>query len=114
LTFERVAEACASRSLKWHDTPEKQWSALELAGAMCGEAGEAANVAKKLKRLDVGMTQNRTKKSREGLVYGLGKEIADTFIYGFSLARKENIDVAACIVRVFNEVSEAEGFPERL
>lgn len=114
LTFEEVQRVSKLRSARWHDTPEKQWSTLEFAGAMAGEAGEAANVAKKIKRHDCGMTQKKIRKDRGALVFGLGQELADTVLYAFCVANQEGIDLATFIVRTFNEVSDREGFPERL
>src|SRR5882724_4498362 len=44
LTFGEVIRANLSRVERWHSLAS--WSPLEWAGAMCGEAGEAANFAK--------------------------------------------------------------------
>lgn len=55
------------------------WNPLEWAGAMCGEAGEAANVAKKLRRLQDGCAVNNP--GHEELVRELGEELADVVIY---------------------------------
>jgi hypothetical protein len=40
------------RANRWHPHGLEEWTALEWAGAMTGEAGEAANAAKKLKRME--------------------------------------------------------------
>lgn len=117
LRVQALQDTCASRSARWHDTKDKEWTVLEIAGAMCGEAGEAANMAKKLRRHDLGMQrvgQGNLKKDRSALVYGLGMELADTIIYLCALATNEGIDLEKMIQVKFNKVSEDEGFPERL
>lgn len=47
----------AKRGRKWHHGDLNRWTYLEWAGAMCGEAGEAANYAKKMRRLEQGLRQ---------------------------------------------------------
>lgn len=44
----------AERAELWHGPGTKPWTLLEWASAMCGEAGEVANVAKKLHRVVTG------------------------------------------------------------
>lgn len=113
LTIGYITAVNCSRKARWHGVPDP-WSLADWSNAMCGEAGEAANVVKKIRRLDLGMRQWRTPDNREELLNKLGKEIADTFLYLNLLADAAGIDMEAAIVQKFNEVSEAEGFPERL
>lgn len=124
LTFKALIEANLSRVEKWHSL--KDWSVLEWAGAMCGEAGEAANFAKKLKRVETDIANNDKrmfgltvpKKDlvpvyREGVV----KEYADTVIYGVLMCARAGAtaqEIQDAIRRVFNQKSEEYGFPERL
>lgn len=54
LTFERVAEINRQRCKRWHDPETEPWTGADWSNAMCGEAGEAANVVKKLRRNETG------------------------------------------------------------
>lgn len=68
------------RADMWHGDVE--WSLLEWAGAMCGEAGEAANIAKKIKRIDDQLVGNReSEQDRAKLVQELIEECADLVTY---------------------------------
>jgi NTP pyrophosphatase (non-canonical NTP hydrolase) len=89
-----------------------EWSALEWAGAMCGEAGEAANAAKKLKRLESGGDRHIASISQAR--QSVGKEIADTILYAVLVAARCGIDLENTLVEVFNKKSDEYGFPERL
>ena len=50
---ERFSDVNRQRCKEWEDGPG--FTILETAGAMCGEAGEAANKAKKIRRIELGM-----------------------------------------------------------
>jgi NTP pyrophosphatase (non-canonical NTP hydrolase) len=80
---------------------------------MCGEAGEAANVVKKLRRNECGLRGNVDADPTE-LVEQLASEIADVILYADLLATKYGIDVPSAIISKFNEISEREGLPQRL
>jgi NTP pyrophosphatase (non-canonical NTP hydrolase) len=80
---------------------------------MCGEAGEAANVVKKLRRYECGLC-GVNDPSEADLRAMLTEEIADVLCYADLLATYYGIDVAAAITAKFNAVSERQGFPERL
>lgn len=90
----------------------RDWSLLEWAGAMCGEAGEAANVAKKIRRVDSGCLVNVGDESRDGLVRHLGTEIAGMIVYGDLLAAAAGIDLAKAIEEEFDRVSKRVLFLE--
>ena len=90
------------------------WSALEWAGAMCGEAGEAANVCKKIKRLEQGCMVRIEGMTRESLVGDLAKELADIIIYADLLAAREGINLGLAVMEKFNEVSARVGYTKRL
>jgi len=112
-TFEQVAAINVDRCLVWHPGGLAEWSALEWAGAMCGEAGEAANVAKKIKRVDTGL-KGSNKMTRDELVEKLKKEIGDTYLYLDLMAQREGLTMEECVRYAFNMTSEKEGFPQRL
>jgi hypothetical protein len=61
-----VQEMSVSRANRWHGGDFRQWSGLEWAGAMCGEAGEAANVAKKLRRVELEIDGNAASRATAG------------------------------------------------
>ncbi len=115
--LHRLRRINRERRLHWHpeDAPvETQWSSGDWSNAMMGEAGEAANVVKKIRRLETGVKARNSYSSFSMLVMDLGDELADMIIYADILAERYNIDLEAAIIRKFNAVSEREGFNERL
>jgi len=117
LTFDEVSESNAKRCARWHGTfPNRtndDFSGGDWANAMQGEAGEAGNVVKKLRRLELGLASQNNGTEGE-LMEKLSKEIGDTFIYLDLLAQYYGLDTGECIRQAFNQVSEREGFPERI
>lgn len=113
ITFADLRAANLSRVRKWHGWKGvHSWDLNKWAIAMVGEAGELCNVVKKLNRVEEGLTGN---KETEGELRAmLLKEIADVAIYLDLLAASQGIELAEAIVWKFNEVSERNGFPERL
>lgn len=118
VTLTRVQRINDERKQRWHEGAAREWSALEWAGAMCGEAGEAANVAKKILRIDLGTPGNEAAEhvitDRTALVEKLAGEIGGVVLYCALLASFAGIDFEQAIVETFNEKSVAMGFPERL
>ena len=103
------SEANDAREAEWHECTE--WSILEWAGAMCGEAGEAANIAKKIRRKETGLDNSL---DMEELKDKLIKEIADTVTYAAIVASKIDRDLWQACIDKFNEVSDREGFSQKL
>lgn len=91
----------------------RSWNPLEWAGALCGEAGEAANVAKKLRRMAQGCDVN-TDGDTEMLKAKLAEELADVVIYADLLAASIGYKLGEAVRFKFNVVSERVGFPEKL
>ncbi|HWL39402.1 MAG TPA: hypothetical protein VNO75_04115 [Gemmatimonadaceae bacterium] len=118
LTIQTIQRINVERANRWHDGDFRQWSGLEWAGAMCGEAGESANLAKKLRRCELELDGNRFSDRKpacvEALVAELAHECADTFLYLTLLAARYDIDLATAVRDRFNAKSEEMGFPERL
>lgn len=129
LTFEEVRRINRSRCERWHpgfpdDEPSAMsplpWSGADWSNAMCGEAGEAANIVKKLRRLEThvrggpGMSAAPPEHDHEDLMADLADEVADVFLYLDLLATYYGIDIADAIVAKFNRKSVEQGFPERL
>lgn len=113
LTLERVSRTNHERCLEWHPGGLSDWSLLEWAGAMCGEAGEAANEAKKIKRVDDGIKGSNVE-TRDALIAKLRKEIGDTYLYLDLLAQAAGLTLEDCVVDAFNRTSEKQGFEQRL
>lgn len=123
LTLREVAEASLSRANRWHTGGLTDWSPLEWAGAMAGEAGEACNAAKKYKRVtdQIAHHDNRQfgqekslPEQADGYRLDVAKEAADTVLYAFCLCARVGLDLAPVLIDVFNKKSEEYGFPERV
>lgn len=118
LTFDDVRRANWKRCQKWHPgfPNDDSWSGADWSNAMCGEAGELANVVKKLRRIETGHDPNPLKPEQDQawLKEALADECADVFLYLDLLAIKYGVDLPAAIIRKFNAVSERQGFPDRL
>jgi hypothetical protein len=119
LTINKIFDMSVSRAEKWHPGGIEEWSALEWAGAMAGEAGEAANFAKKLKRIETNMknikAEAQSQLTLEDARANVAIEVADTILYGVLVMARVGIKNPEKILRdVFNKKSEEYGFPERL
>jgi NTP pyrophosphatase (non-canonical NTP hydrolase) len=113
LTIQEVVEQSVARRDRWHHAGTEPWTGADWSNAMCGEAGEAANVVKKLRRHE---TRTTTPKDPDWdiLLDNLGEELADTFLYLILVADHYGIELDPYIVKKFNLVSEQNGFPERI
>ena len=108
LCFEELRAANDSRARHPRfDDASGNWSLAEWTNAMCGEAGEAANIAKKIRRGD---KQHPPEFYREGLA----KELADVVIYADLVARAMGVRLEEAVRSKFNEVSERWNVPDRL
>ena len=133
LTFAELAKTNGARVKRWHGVRWRvderdptfahlgaieldHWTGADWSNAMQGEAGEAGNVVKKLRRIEGGLPGNRKPgdDDRELLISKLGAELADTIIYADLLASYYGLDLGAAIVTKFNAISEELGLPERL
>lgn len=119
LTFGRLREVNAERCAEWHPgfpSRDDPWSGADWSNAMQGEAGEAGNVVKKLRRHELSYPGNRRAEDRDeaALLAKLGEEIADALIYADLLATYYGIDLAAAVRAKFNRVSQELGLPQRL
>lgn len=106
MTFEELRRANVERCEgAFH--PISAWSLTDWATAAAGEMGEACNVIKKLRRLDIksGFTRE-SEWNPSGLRSDLADEIADTVIYLDLLAEAAGIDLANAVRSKFNAVSD--------
>lgn len=118
LTFKQLREANLARALRWHKGGLESWSVSDWATAMMGEAGEACNAIKKLRRIQDEI-QNLSEPERQlntvrEAIQVIAFELADTMIYLDLLAQRVGVELECAVVYKFNEVSEKYGFPERL
>lgn len=91
------------------------WSALEWAGAMAGEAGEATNFAKKLTRGDFKLDDPMTRKGvTQSARLHLADEVADMVIYADLLCTYAGTSLREALVRKFNATSVERGSTIRL
>ncbi|TAL45479.1 MAG: hypothetical protein EPN91_02375 [Salinibacterium sp.] len=114
-TFLNLREQNIVRCREGYRKQLSDWTLLEWAGAAAGEMGEAANIAKKLRRIDGGFPGNAGEPSRELLVRELGREIADVVVYLDLLAAAAGLpDLGVLTASKWNEISERIGSPLRL
>lgn len=117
LRFSELRTANVTRCKRWHPgfgEPGDEWTGADWSNAMCGEAGETANVVKKIRRVEVGAAPGPDDPPAIELRRMLADELADVVTYADLLAAHYGIDLAGAIIRKFNRVSERQGFPDRL
>lgn len=110
------------RTNRWHGgfpNNTDGWTLADWSNAMNGEAGETANVVKKIRRIETGLQQAEQdglsdEEMRRDLLNKLATEIGDTFMYLDLLAHAAGLSLNRCVIDTFNRVSIREGFPERL
>lgn len=113
--LRRLRAANVARLARWHGADTEPWNGADWSNAMCGEAGETANIVKKLRRLETGTANFMNGNTHAELIRKLRDEIADTVTYLDLLAWYYKIDdLAECVAGKFNAVSAREGFPDRL
>lgn len=95
-----------ARQLEW--LKGREFPAWLRAIELVGEAGEAANIVKKLERARLGFGGSRA------TVQHLADELADTIIAADLVAMDYNIDLRLVIPSKFNETSQLNGFKTRL
>lgn len=114
--LKHLREQSSARADDWHH--DQKWNVMEWGCAMAGEAGEACNVAKKIRRVEQGIQRRKEEGygpvTLENLRAKLAEEIADTIIYLDLLAANQGIDIETAVTTKFNSVSEQFGFPQRL
>ena len=73
------------------------WHSREWVAALCGEAGEAANAAKKIRRLDAGLGDPNDRTQRE---HDYAEEIADCYVYADLVCIDQQIGTAEMLTNV--------------
>ncbi len=92
--------------------PIGSWSFSDWFLAFIGEAGEAANVAKKLNRYRDGIRGN--KETADALHAKLRQELGDAFVYLDLMAQSVGIDIFDAGIEVFDRKSDDIGYPVKL
>jgi len=85
------------------------WSLSDWTTALCGKLGEAANIIKKIRRLDSADKDKDSPKHREELFNKLKLELANVQIYLDLLAAAAGIDLGKATIEKFNKVSKKRG-----
>lgn len=106
LDLLQLSDKNRTRCDRWH-TGAQIWTGADWSNAMCGEAGEAANVVKKLRRHEAGIKFTYNTPSRMELHHMLAGEIADVIVYADLLALYYGIVTADAVKEKFNTVSIA-------
>ncbi len=119
LTFELFAVINKSRGERWHDGNLGNWTVSDWLMAMAGEAGEACNAGKKLRRIEekisnISEDPYRQLTDVEQAMDKIAEELADTVIYCDLAATRIGRPLIAAIIKKFNATSERYQFPERL
>jgi len=114
-----LQETSASRAEQWHGARPRPddgtgWTGADWSNAMCGEAGEAANIVKKLRRHETGAGTGYNTPPYADLIDKLGEEIADVVCYAVLLAEYYGIELSETVIAKFNQVSRAQNFPQRV
>lgn len=114
VTFREFSQTNRSRVERWHPGfPEDAWTGADWSNAMGGEAGEAQNVVKKLRRAELDL-RGADDPTPPELLAKLADEIGDVIAYADLLAQFYGLDIQECAVNKFNRVSDREGFPEKI
>lgn len=119
LSFEGFAIVNEQRAKRWHDGDIAMWSVSDWLMAMAGEAGEACNAGKKLRRIEESIANLSTEperqlSTREAALDKIAEELADTVIYCDLVAARIGRPLVDAVRKKFNEVSDRYGFPEKL
>lgn len=118
LDFGTMSQVNARRAEKWHGpdwlAADDQWTIADWSNAMAGEAGEAANIVKKIRRNECVFESGVPARPDAELYDALADELADVVLYADLLAQKAGIDLGTAVREKFNRKSEEQGFDERL
>ncbi len=96
----RIPQFRNARGLLAHNKTGSDWSLNDWYTAMIGEAGEAGNLLKKVRRGDFTLLEAQEE---------LAKEFADIVIYLDILANQCEINLGEAVMSKFNEVSQRNG-----
>lgn len=101
IDLDTIRRANAARQREWDGNAD--FSLLFFSNALAGEAGEVANVVKKMERHRMGLRGSIADPN------ALGFELADVLTYTDLTALRADLDLGYVFVRKFNEVSAKYG-----
>lgn len=101
IDLDTIRRANKARQLEWDGDAE--FSLLFFSNALAGEAGEVANVVKKMERHRMGLRGSIADPD------ALGEELADVLTYTDLTALKGDLDLGTVFVNKFNAVSAKYG-----
>jgi NTP pyrophosphatase (non-canonical NTP hydrolase) len=117
LSFDDLRTANTERcEQSFHGVDE--WSPTDWAAALAGEAGEACNLIKKIRRMGETPELIEQKISESGdttafelaeMIHQVGLELADVVTYADLLAARLGIDLGYVVSHKFNIVSDRVG-----
>lgn len=110
LTLDALREVNVTRCGRWHIGGVDDWSPSDWAVAIAGELGEMCSLVKMMNRERDGMTGNKFRPT----INDVAKEAADVLIYLDLFCARLGINLGEAARNKFNEVSERNGFPDRL
>jgi NTP pyrophosphatase (non-canonical NTP hydrolase) len=113
LDFDELRKKNVSRCNSVFHSLES-WTPTDWATAFAGEAGEACNAVKKLKRFETKKNTAKDPQTEDECIGLIGLELADTIIYADLLAARLGIDLGEMVRLKFNKVSELYHAEERL
>jgi NTP pyrophosphatase (non-canonical NTP hydrolase) len=111
--FDQFSFLNARRALRWH-SDGVEWTLGDWGNALAGEAGEACNVIKKIRRVQTGALGRDSEQDVEEMKLKLAAELADVVIYADLIATQIGVRLDEAVANKFNQVSIEYGFPERL
>jgi len=115
ISFIHISAINRARSAMWHEEGEP-WSLADWSNAMCGEAGELANVIKKIRRIETSTHGRYTEQDRAALVEKAKLEVADVYLYLDLLLEQldDHASMPNVVAAKFNITSDEYGFPHKL
>jgi len=100
---------------RWHSAELDDWTLGDWSNAFMGEAGELANVVKKLRRRISGAATTYNTPARDVLLASFAEEVADVLLYLDLLCWKAGVapDLLVGALRdKFNLVSQKQGWDD--
>ena len=108
LSLDELRQTNQARREEWRARDgSSPWCGADWSNEMCGEAGEAANIVKKLRRLETGYKGQGL--TEQELLTRLGEELADVIICVDLLAMYYGIKLGLNVKLKFNETSDKQG-----
>ena len=113
LTLDLLRAVNTTRRDEWRERDgSAAWTGADWSNEMCGEAGETANVVKKLRRIETGYKGPGP--TEEHLLEQLAEEVADMIICADLFGMVYGMYLATAVTLKFNKTSEKQNLATRL